>query len=99
MKHAVSTRSFANPKRGRSHFPHAFGAHMNILFIIKVKIFVLVKMVMYVLAPSYVDYRAHNDSSCFEHVVQSFINMCLVQYLFSKPCLPPAYDLNTYVSN
>ena len=30
-----NTRWLANPKREHSHFLHDFGAHMNILFIIK----------------------------------------------------------------
>jgi hypothetical protein len=33
---------YANPDHAHSHFLMIFGAHMNILFIIKVKILVLI---------------------------------------------------------
>ena len=42
MKHTISTRWLANPNRDRSHFRH-IGLQMNIIFIIKVKILVLIK--------------------------------------------------------
>ena len=52
MEHTISTRWLATPKQGRSHFPlKVFGAHMNILFIIKVKKLVFIKW----------SYRAFND--------------------------------------
>jgi hypothetical protein len=35
VKLEISTRWLANPNRGRSHFPHDFGAHMNILVFTK----------------------------------------------------------------
>ena len=43
MKHAISTRWLANLNWGRSHFPHDFEAYMNILFIIKATILILIK--------------------------------------------------------
>jgi hypothetical protein len=38
-----STRWLANLNGGRSQFFHKFGAHMNILFIVKVNVLVLIK--------------------------------------------------------
>ena len=42
-KQTISTRWLANLNRGHVHFLRIFGAHMNILFIVKVKILFLVK--------------------------------------------------------
>ena len=43
MKDIISTRWLANPNCGRREFPHDIGAHMNILFSIKVKILMLIR--------------------------------------------------------
>ena len=43
MKDIINTRWLANPNCGSSHFPHDFGAHMNILFSVKEKILMLIK--------------------------------------------------------
>jgi hypothetical protein len=42
-KHAISARWLANPNCACSHLPLSFGAHINICFIIKVKILMLIK--------------------------------------------------------
>ena len=43
MKHAISTRWLANPNRSWSAFLIIYGAHMNISFIVKVKVPLLIK--------------------------------------------------------
>lgn len=40
--HTNNMRWLVNPNRGRSHFPHTFGARTNVLFIMKMKISVLI---------------------------------------------------------
>ena len=43
MECVISTSWLANWNQGCSHCPHGFGAHINILFISKVKIIMLIK--------------------------------------------------------
>ena len=43
MKHTIGARWLAHPNWAHSHLPHFFGACMNVLLIIKLKILVLFK--------------------------------------------------------
>ena len=49
MKHKINTRSMANPNRGEAigAFFGIFGAHSKYIIIVKVKIIVLVKWLVY----------------------------------------------------
>ena len=43
MEHTISVRWLANPNRTHGHLPDKFEAYMNIVFIIKVKILMLIE--------------------------------------------------------
>ena len=68
-------RCLANPNGGRSHFSIILGAHMNISFIILMKILVFIKW----------SYEFPLSSlywfSCFEHIAQILLNMFFFIYV------------------
>ena len=68
--------TIANPNHGHNRYPRFyFEAHMNILFIIEVKILGLIKWLYKSIRapPNYVDYKVHIGY----HIVRSLLNTCL----------------------
>jgi hypothetical protein len=71
-------KTYDYQNRGHGHFPHVFGAHMNISFIIKVKIFVLIKWsyrsprFYWLLSLEWLSYSEHRVQSLETHVFLGF---------------------------
>jgi hypothetical protein len=79
IEHTISTRWIANPRRAHRHFPHFFGAGVNTLSIIKLKLMVLV--IWSYRSPYSILTIQLGMVLISKHVVQSLLNTCLLVFI------------------